>query len=264
MADITLTAEQIHELDNSVESYFKNLLEIPIVESLYNSKNKITRKTSFIKFVVINDNDPIPDSVQNIYYDFKYCKHSQKRFIFYYDNNETNMIQPTEYFELLETFHSIFYDLTGINKMKSWPHPDYAICTADYINNKFKINYTPATIILFIGLCILNNLSFKLLHNENDINTEISKLNVTKEEYLENNIYIKYNYQFLGVNITLNYNDNTKILNIKNDEKNINDIDLNDYFKFLIHEPFTNIFEYLSRINIILYMLKDPVKSLGM
>jgi len=154
MNTYTPTPEQIIELDNSVESYFRNLLEIPIVETFYNSKNKNTIKTSFIKLAVINDNDPIPECVKNIYYDCKYYDLSHKRFIFYYDNNETNN-KPVEYFDLLEQVHTMAYNLSGINKHAQYPRADYALCTADYKNNKFVINHTPTLTILFIGLCIL-------------------------------------------------------------------------------------------------------------
>lgn len=259
----TPTSEQIIELDNAVESYFRNILEIPIIETFYNSKNNKTSKTSFIKLAVINDNDPIPDCVKNIYYDCKYYNLSHKRFIFYYDNNETNN-KPIEYFDLLEKVHTIAYNLSGINKLAQYPHADYALCTADYKNNKFEINHTPTLTILFIGLCILNNLSFKLLHNENIIIDSMTKLNISREEYLENHVYNKYYYQFLGDTITLNYNNTTKMLNIDVNNKNVGDLNLNSYIPFLIVPEFVLYMENLSRIDIVLQMMKDFVRSIGL
>lgn len=262
MNTYTPTPEQIIELDNSVESYFRNLLEIPIVETFFNSKNKNTIKTSFIKLAVINDHDPIPECVKNIYYDCKYYDLSHKRFIFYYDNNETNN-KPIEYFDLLEQVHTMAYNLSGINKHAQYPRADYALCTADYKNNKFVINHTPTLTILFIGLCILNNLNFKLLLDDTIINETISKLNISKEEYLENNVYNKYYYQFLGDNITLNYNNSTKMININVNNRNIGDIDFNNYIPFLFLPELSKYMENLSRIDIVLEMMKDFVRSIG-
>jgi len=262
MSTYILTQEEINALDIVVENYFRNLLEIPIVESFYNSNNKIIKKTSFIKLVVINDNDLIPECVKNIYYDCKYYNLSNKRFIFYYDNNETNE-KPIEYFDLLNYVHTIAYSLSGVNKLTNYPRADYALCTADYKNNKFEITYTPTTIILFIGLCILNNLNFKLLQDDNIINETISKLNISKEEYLKNNVYNKYNYQFLGNNITLNYNNTTKMININVNNKNVGDIDFNNYIPFIFLPELSKHMENLSRVDIILIMMKDFVKSIG-
>ena len=257
------TPEQITELDNSVESYFRNLLEIPVVETFYNSKNKKTSKTSFIKLAVINDHEPIPDCVKNIFYDCKYYDLSHKRFIFYYDNNETNN-KPIEYFNLLQQVHTIAYNLSGVNKLVQYPRADYALCSAVYRNNHFEINHTPTLTILFIGLCILNNLNFKLLQDDNLINETITGLNITKEEYLENNVYNKFYYQFLGDNITLNYNNTTKKININVNGKNVGDIDFNYYIPFLFLPELSKHMENLSRIDIVLEMMKDFVKSIGL
>lgn len=245
--------EEINALDIAVENYFKNLIEIPIVESFYNSKDVI-RKTSFIKLAVINDNDPIPDYVKNVYYDCKYSYLSKKRYIFYYINEDKNE-KSIEYFKFLEKVNTIGYNVFRINKLKQYPRANYALCMISFKNNNFEIIHTPLLTNLFIGLCIINNSSFKILQSDEMINKTISKLNITKEEYIKN-MYTQYHYQFLGDNVILNYYNDLKKMDVFVNNNEANKINFNLYFPFLSIMELTSYMENLGRMEIILSIMK--------